>query len=86
MIPTLAIVQVENPHRRGFHCWVPLIMLWLPVAILSPLILLLVLVACLAGRVNPWRAVSSFWGILWSLPGTHVHVRSQENQVMVRIL
>ena len=86
MIPTLAIVQVENPHRRGFHCWVPLIMLWLPVAILSPLILLLVLVACLAGRVNPWRAMSTFWWILWSLPGTHVHVRSQENQVMVRIL
>jgi hypothetical protein len=86
MIPTLALVQVQNPHWRGFRCWVPLIMLWLPLLLLSPLILLVLLVACLAGRVNPLRAIATFWGILWSLPGTHVHVRSQQNQVLVRIL
>ncbi|MFZ0272850.1 MAG: hypothetical protein WB524_08265 [Acidobacteriaceae bacterium] len=86
MIPTLALVQVQNPHWRGFRCWVPLIMLWLPLLLLSPLILLVLLMACLVGRVNPLRAITTFWGILWSLPGTHVHVRSQENQVLVRIL
>jgi len=86
MIPTLALVQVQNPHWRGFRCWVPLIMLWLPLLLLSPLILLVLLMACMVGRVNPLRAITTFWGILWSLPGTHVHVRSQENQVLVRIL
>lgn len=86
MIPTVAVIQVENPHRRGFRFWVPLIMLWLPLLILSPLFLLVLLVVCLLGRVNPWRAITTFWGILWSLPGTHVHVFSHQNQVLVRIL
>jgi hypothetical protein len=54
--------------------------------LLSPLILLVVFCVCLAGRVNPWRAIAAFWGISCSLPGTDVHVSAHGNQVLVRIL
>lgn len=86
MIPNLAVIQIQSPHRRGFRLWLPLFLLWIPLLLLAPLILLVVLVACLAVRINPWRAVAIFWGILCSLPGTDVHVRSQGNQVLVRIV
>lgn len=49
MIPTVAVIQVENPHWRGFRFWVPLIMLWLPLLILSP-----ALPAGAAGGVSAW--------------------------------
>ena len=86
MTPNIAIVHVSNPHWRGIHLWLPLFLLWIPLVLLSPLIFLVVLAACLAGRVNPWRAIAAFWAISCSLPGTHVHVSAHGNQVMVRIL
>ncbi|HSY03691.1 MAG TPA: hypothetical protein VK819_16120 [Acidobacteriaceae bacterium] len=86
MTPSIAIVHVHNPHWRGIRLWIPLFLLWIPALLLAPLILLAVVVACLVGRVNPWTAISSFWGLLCALPGTHVHVNSPENQVLVRIL
>jgi hypothetical protein len=84
--PNIAIVHVSNPHWRGLHLWLPLFLLWIPLVLLSPLILLVVFCVCLAGRVNPWRAIAAFWGISCSLPGTDVHVSAHGNQVLVRIL
>lgn len=86
MTPNLAIVCVENPHWRGIRLWLPLFLLWIPVILLPPLILLVVLVASLAGRVNPWRAIWAFWVLSCSLPGTDVRVCAGGNRVMVRIL
>jgi hypothetical protein len=86
VIPNLAVIQIQSPHWRGFRLWLPLFLLWIPLLLLAPLILLAVLAVCLAGRINPWRAIATFWGILCSLSGTHVHVRSQGNQVLVRIV
>lgn len=86
MTPNVAFIHVCNPHWRGFRLWLPLFLLWIPLVLLSPLILLVVLGVCLAGRINPWRAIAAFWAISCSLPGTHVHVSSQGNQVVVRIL
>jgi hypothetical protein len=86
MTPNIAIVHVENPHWRGIRLWVPLFLLWIPLVLLSPLIFLVVLGVCLAGRVNPWCAIAAFWGIVCSLPGTDVRVCADGNRVTVRIL
>ncbi len=86
MTPNLAFVEVQNPYWRGLQLWVPLFLLWIPALLLSPLILLVLLAVCLAAQINPFRAVAVFWAILCSLPGTHVHVRSQQNRVTVQIL
>jgi hypothetical protein len=86
MIPNIAVVHVYNPYWRGFRLWIPLFLLWIPLVLLSPLIFLVILAACFLGRVNPWRAIAVFWAIACSLPGTHVHVRAEENHVLVRIL
>jgi hypothetical protein len=86
MTPSIAIVHVHNPHWRGIRLWIPLFLLWIPALVLAPIILLAVVIACLVGRVNPWRAIATFWGLLCALPGTQVHVSSKEDQVLVRIL
>jgi len=86
MIPTVAIVHVSNPHWSGMRLWIPLFLLWIPLILLSPLILLVILGLCIAGQVSFGRAISVFWQIACSLPGTNVHVSSRENKVLVRIL
>ena len=86
MTPNVAVVHVCNPHWRGFRLWIPLFLLWIPLLLLAPLILLVILAVCLAGRVNPFRALAVFWAIVCSLPGTHVHVGVNGNQILVRIL
>lgn len=86
MTPNIAIVHIENPHWRGLHLWLPIFLLWIPVLLLSPLILLVLLGVCIAGRVNFWPAVSAFWRIVCSLPGTDVHVRTDGNIIRVRLL
>ena len=88
MIPSVAIVQVHNPYWRwrGVRLWLPLFLLWIPLLLVSPLLLLIVVVVCWVGRVNPWRAIRAFWGILCGLPGTDVRVQAEGNRVLVRIL
>jgi hypothetical protein len=86
MTPNLAIVHIQNPHWRGLHLWLPLFLLWIPVVLLSPIILLVVLGVCIAGRMNAWRAIAAFWRLICSLPGTDVHVSTDGNTVRVRIL
>ena len=86
MIPTLALVHVEQPSGRSIHLWLPLFLLWIVLLILSPLILLLALVYCLAGRVSPWRVMAALGSLIWSLGGTDVRVTAEGRRVMVRIL
>jgi hypothetical protein len=86
VIPNLAVVHVHNPYWRGVKLWIPLFLLWIPAVLLSPLIFLVLVAVAIAARITIWRVIAIFWGILSGLPGTHVHVRAQENQVYVRIL
>jgi len=86
MIPNVAVIRIESRHGHRIPLWIPLILLWIPLLLLSPLILLVIVGVCLAGGVNPWRAIAAFWAILCSLPGTHVHVRANGAKVLVRIL
>jgi hypothetical protein len=86
MIPSLALVRVETPGWRGFPIWLPLFLLWVPAIVLAPLILPLVVVVCLMGKVNPWRAIAALWSIVCSLPGTNVRVCGEGKRIHVRIL
>ena len=86
MIPTLALVHVEQPSGRTFHLWLPLFLLWIVLLILSPLILLLVLVYCVMGQISPWRAIVALGSLVWSLGGTDVRVGAEGRRVTVRIL
>jgi len=86
MIPTLALVHVEQPSGRVLHLWLPLFLLWIVLLIFSPLILLLVLVYCLVGQVSPWRAIVTLGSLVWNLGGTDVRVTAEGRRVMVRIL
>ena len=86
MTPNIAIVHVSIPHWRSIKLWLPLFLLWIPLILLSPLIFLVILAVCLAGRINPFRAIAAFWAISCALPGTDVRVSSEGNKVLVRIL
>jgi hypothetical protein len=86
MTPSIAIVQIETGHWWGIPIVVPLFLLWIPVILLSPLILLVLSAACFLWRVSFWRAISTFCSIVSSLPGTDVRVCADGNRVMVRIL
>lgn len=86
MIPTLALVHVEEPGGRSLHLWLPLFLLWIVLLILSPLLLLVVLVYCLVGQVSPWRAIVTLGSVVWSLGGTDVRVTAEGRRVTVRIL
>jgi hypothetical protein len=86
MTPNLALVHIHNPYWHGFMLWIPLFLLWIPVILLSPLIFLVLVAMAIAAQTSIWRIIAIFWGILSSLPGTHVHVRAQQNLITVRIL
>jgi hypothetical protein len=86
MIPSFAVIGVETPHWHTPRLSLPLFLLWIPVILLSPIIFLILVALAIATRTTIWRIIAIFWGILSSLPGTHVHVRSEGNQVLVRIL
>lgn len=86
MIPNFAVIGIETPHWHTPRLWVPLFLLWIPVILLSPLIFLVLVAYAIVAETSMWRIIAIFWGILSGLPGTHVHVRADGNQVLVRIL
>ena len=86
MIPNFAIIGIQTPGWRGFRFWLPLFLLWIPLVLLFPLILLVVIGVCIAGKINPWRAIAAFWAISWSLKGMHIQVSSPKTQILVRLL
>jgi len=85
MTPNVAIIHVHNPHWRGMRLSIPLFLLWIPFVLVSPLLIFILLMACMGLQINLFRATSVFWGILCSLPGTNVRVEAQGNQILVEI-
>jgi len=86
MTPNLAIIRIQNHAHRGFPIVVPVFLLWIPVILLSPFILLVLCGVCIAFKMSLWRTISAFWAVLCSLPGTDVRVCADGNRVTVRIL
>ena len=86
MTPNIAIIAIETPHWRMPRLWLPVFLLWLPVVLLSPILFLVLVAVAIGVRTSIWRLIALVWGILCGLPGTAIHVRSEGNQVLVRIL
>jgi hypothetical protein len=85
MIPQLVTVGQRRPRGRWRRLYVPV----LPVAlVLSPLLLLAVLaglIACLATRVSPVRALRGVGRLLWALPGTRIEVEQGGTALLVSV-
>ena len=86
MTPNFAVVAIETPEWQMPRLWIPLFLLWIPVLLLSPLIFLLLVAIAIATGNNIWRLLSVFWSIVSSLPGTHVRVEAEGNDILVRLL
>ena len=86
MTPNFAVVGIQTPHWRMPRLWLPVFLLWIPVLLLSPLIFLLLVAIAIAARTTIWRLIALCWGVLCGLTGTHVHVNTQDAEVLVRIL
>lgn len=84
MIPLASTLYIRTrPH--GVPIWIPLFLVWL---LLLPLVLLaspLIFIACLAVRVNPFRAFSVVWKIVSELRGTNVQIEDADCSVLVSI-
>jgi hypothetical protein len=84
-MPQLVTVKVLGERRR-LRIWVPVI----PVLIvLSPLLVLAALVlavACLARRINPFAALSRAWRVFAALRGLRVEVHEGPSTVLVSIV
>jgi hypothetical protein len=86
MIPLFAVVGFRRPGRRGFHLWLPLLLVWL---LLLPLILVLlpIVIAILAlARAKPLRVLATLWSFLAALRGTHIEIDSRDAAVLIRII
>jgi len=85
MIPYLAVIKLRRRGGRGFHLWIPLVLVWillLPVAVLAlPLFFLF----CLIGRVNLVRATKTLGAIFGGLSGTQIQVEDRRYSVSLRI-
>jgi len=86
MTPSIAVVHVNGFHSPRVRLWLPLFLLWIPVILLSPLILLALIVACPIFGISLRYSIATFWALLRSLPGTDVRVAAEGNHVHVRIL
>jgi len=84
--PNFAVFGIDTPGFYWPKLWLPIFLLWVPVILLLPFIFLSFVVLAIAARTNIRRVIAIFWGILCSLPGTHIHVSSQDTRVLVRIL
>jgi hypothetical protein len=87
MIPSIAIVRVQNPYwHRNLRIWIPLFLIWLVLLPLVPIAFVVLGIVCLVVGVHPWRAISVGWGILNGLHGTDVEVKVRGKSTLVRIL
>jgi hypothetical protein len=86
MIPFVAVVSLRNRESRTFRLWVPLILVWLLIVPLMVLLSPLIVVACLACRVNPFRGFTVVWQILSALRETELEIDRRSAGVSICIL
>lgn len=85
MIPCLAVVRVRSRRGRGFHLWIPLVLVWILLLPVAVLLLPLFLAYCLVGRVRIARAMNAFRSLFRGLKGTQIEVENRVCSVSLRI-
>ncbi|MEV0404976.1 hypothetical protein [Actinoallomurus sp. NPDC050550] len=82
MIPQLVTVRHRRRNGRWLRLYVPVVPV---VLVLSPLLLLAGLVACLVFRVSPVGALRGIGRLLWALPGTRFEFEQGRTAVLVSV-
>ncbi|WP_433190709.1 hypothetical protein [Actinoallomurus sp. CA-150999] len=82
MIPQLVTVRHRRRNGRRLRLYVPVVPALL---VLSPLLLLAVLVACIVFRVSPVGALRGAGRLLWALPGTRIEFEQGRTAVLVSV-
>jgi len=85
MIPCLAVLRVRNRRGRGFHLWIPLVLVWILLLPVAVLILPLFLLYCLIGRVRIARAINACQSLFRGLKGMQIEVENRVCSVSLRI-
>jgi hypothetical protein len=86
MMPQVVRIRFSGGRsRRRVRLWIPLVPLFLVLAPLELLALLVVVVACLVGRINPLRALGTCWRLFVALNGTRIDVEQGGTAVLVSI-
>jgi hypothetical protein len=84
-MPQLLSVRVKRRNGRLIRIWIPV----LPVVlVLSPVVVLAVLAAVVAGlmyRIDVARAFGTGWRIVTALPGTRFDIEQDRTAVLVTI-
>jgi hypothetical protein len=86
VIPFVAVVSLRDRESRTFRLWVPLILVWLLVLPVVVLLSPLIVIACLACRVNPVRGFAVAWQILSALRETECEVDHRSAGVSICVL
>ena len=88
MIPLAAVIAVRPGWRssnRRLWIPVPLFLVWLLALPFLVLALPIFFIACLASRVDPFRALWVLWQLLCALSTTRVSVEHREASILVHI-
>lgn len=88
MIPLAAVIAVRPAGRssdRRLWIPVPLFLVWLLALPFLLLALPVFFIACLASRVDPFRALWILWQLLCALRTTHVSLEHREASILVHI-
>lgn len=88
MIPLAAVVAVRRGRSSSdFRLWipVPLVLVWLLALPFLVLALPIFFIACLASRVQPFRALWILWQLLCALRTTRVSVEHRATSILVHI-
>jgi hypothetical protein len=85
MMPQVVDVRVRTKSRKTFRLWIPLLPRLLLLSPLVVLFLVVLVIACVATRVNPVRAVWTGWRLLWSLGGTRIEIDHGRTGALVHL-
>jgi hypothetical protein len=88
VIPLAAVIAVRPGGRSSDRrLWIPLplFLVWLLALPFLVLALPIFFIACLASRVNPFRALWIIWQLLCALSTTRVSVESRATSILVHI-
>jgi hypothetical protein len=85
MMPQLLRLQVSQPGHRTVRLWIPLLPILIVVSPLLALAALAGVIACLAFRINPFRALVTTARLWCALKGTRVEVDQPDALVILDI-
>ncbi len=85
MIPSLAVIRVRRRHGRGFHVWIPLVLVWVLLLPVAALLLPLFLLYCPVSRVHGAHAMNAFRSLFRGLKGTQIELENRACSVSLRL-